>query len=92
MQYIFTMSTIRFLGTAAIVVAGVVFRKKRVSPSPAQAKLDNFEKPTEAELHDVCLSYSHDYGLLPAEKQAEMRFAASEWLHAWRKTLAWRRK
>lgn len=39
------------------------------------------------EMHDVCLSYRHDYGLMDPKDQEILRFQSIEWLRAWKKTL-----
>ena len=41
--------------------------------------------PTEAEINDACLSYRHDFGLLPELEKEGLRFDAREWLLAWAK-------
>lgn len=40
---------------------------------------------TDSMLDDVCMSYSHDYGLLAEEDQAVQKYRAEEWLKAWAK-------
>lgn len=42
-------------------------------------------KPTEAQVDSACLSFSHDFGLLPEGDRNQLRFLAREWLHAWLK-------
>jgi len=42
-------------------------------------------EPTEAQINSACLSYRHDYGLLPPDLRAQTRFKALEWLRAWQK-------
>lgn len=43
------------------------------------------EKPNEAQIASACLSYRHDYGLLPPDLQTRTRIEACEWLRAWQK-------
>lgn len=42
-------------------------------------------EPTEAQIASACLSYRHDYGLLPPDLRTRTRFEALEWLRAWQK-------
>lgn len=42
-------------------------------------------EPTDAQVRSACLSYRHDYGLLPPETRTRVQFEAREWLHAWLK-------
>lgn len=51
---------------------------------PAPNPFEQFEF-TDAMLNDVCLSYSHDYGLLGEDDQAVQKYRAEEWLRAWAK-------
>lgn len=48
------------------------------------AQAEPQEPLTEAQLNSVCLSYRHDFGLMDAEEQERMRWAAKEWLRAFR--------
>lgn len=41
--------------------------------------------PTPAQLQSACLSFRHDYGLLPPETQKATRTAARNWLEAWQR-------
>lgn len=41
--------------------------------------------PSDAQIRSACLSYRHDYGLLPADQRARLQFEAREWLIAWLK-------
>jgi hypothetical protein len=43
--------------------------------------------PTDAQVNSACLSYRHDFGLLPDEQRKTVMFQAREWLHAWQKEL-----
>ncbi len=43
------------------------------------------QKLLEAQARSACLSYRHDYGLLPAAQQEALRQEAVRWLHAWQK-------
>jgi len=40
---------------------------------------------TEEQVDSACLSYRHDFGLLPEGDRNQLRFEAREWLHAWLK-------
>ena len=42
-------------------------------------------KPTDAQINSACLSFRHDFGLLPEELRHQIRFDAVEWLNAWLK-------
>jgi len=42
--------------------------------------------PTEEDISNACLSYSHDYGVMSLKEQERVRFEAKEWLEAWQKT------
>lgn len=42
-------------------------------------------KPTEAQVNSACLSFRHDFGLLPESNRQQERFIALEWLRAWQK-------
>ncbi|MFK5951019.1 MAG: hypothetical protein QM500_19880 [Methylococcales bacterium] len=46
------------------------------------------ENFTHQQLHDACLNYSHNYGLMDKTEQDDIRFKAKEWLKAWHKALA----
>jgi len=41
--------------------------------------------PTDAQVHSACMSFRHDYGLLPEAERVKLRFEAREWLIAWLK-------
>jgi hypothetical protein len=43
--------------------------------------------PTDAQTASACLSYRHDFGLLPAEERHRIMFTAREWLRAWQKEM-----
>lgn len=45
-------------------------------------------KPTDEQVASACLSYRHDFGLLPEDERKTVMFQAREWLHAWQKELA----
>lgn len=45
------------------------------------------EEPTESELHSACLSFRHDFGLLPDMKKREIMLEAKAWHRAWWKSL-----
>ncbi len=47
------------------------------------------EAPTLAQLNSACMSYRHDFGLMEDEERERLRWAAKEWLRAWRKEVAW---
>lgn len=57
-------------------------RKPKLEPLPA-----GVEPLTLAQLNSACMWYRHDFGLMDAEEQERMRWAAKEWLRAWRKEL-----
>lgn len=42
---------------------------------------------TDAQINDACLSFRHDFGLLPPEEQLELRVIAKSWLEAWGKAI-----
>lgn len=42
-------------------------------------------KPTPAQIDSACLSYRHDFGLLPENDRATIRLEAKWWLEAWLK-------
>jgi hypothetical protein len=42
---------------------------------------------TGRDIHDACMSYRHDYGILPAEAQEQLREEAINWLLIWGKTI-----
>jgi len=42
-------------------------------------------KPTNAEINDACMSFTHDFGLLGKDGQDNLKYAAKEWLKAWAK-------
>ena len=41
--------------------------------------------PTPAQIDSACLSYRHDFGLLPDHERAALRYEALEWWIAWQK-------
>lgn len=41
----------------------------------------------EKQLHDACMFFRHDFGLLDRAGQLKVKIAAKEWLHAWRNAL-----
>jgi hypothetical protein len=61
-------------------------KSKYVTPQGPQFKENNWE-PTAAQIDSACYSFTHDFGLLDADKQAAIRFAAREWLRAWMREL-----
>ena len=44
---------------------------------------------SEAQIASVCLSYRHDFGLLPPVERKRIMFTAREWEHAFAKEHAW---
>jgi len=40
---------------------------------------------TPQQIDSACLSYRHDFGLMPEEDRNRLRFQAREWLIAWLK-------
>lgn len=40
---------------------------------------------TEAQVNSACMSYRHDFGIMPEGDRNQLRFEAREWLHAWQK-------
>jgi hypothetical protein len=44
-----------------------------------------YGKPSQKQLHDACLYYRHDYGLMGPVAQEKLRSLALSWLDAWRK-------
>ncbi|HUW43793.1 MAG TPA: hypothetical protein VMV95_02440 [Bacillota bacterium] len=46
------------------------------------------KEPNIEQIHDACLSYRHDYGLMSKKEQEKLRFEALEWLKSWRKALS----
>jgi hypothetical protein len=44
-------------------------------------------KPTDAQVASACLSYRHDFGLLPSLEQDVLMWRAREWLRAWQKEM-----
>lgn len=54
-------------------------------PKPIPVALDTIlANPSDADLHDICLTLRHDYGLLPDGERARLRIEAREWLWAMR--------
>lgn len=47
---------------------------------------DTPEHIDDATVRSVCLTYRHDFGLLPREEQASCMFRAREWLRSWLKS------
>ena len=45
------------------------------------------EHPTETQIYNACLSYRHDFVLLPGPTRDVVVRHAKEWLVAWRKAL-----
>lgn len=43
--------------------------------------------PTDNQVASACMSYRHDFGLLPARDREALMFQAREWLRAWQKEL-----
>ncbi len=41
--------------------------------------------PTQDEINSACLYMNHAFGLIDEARRKPRRFAAAEWLHAWRK-------
>ena len=39
--------------------------------------------PTLEQIKSACLSYRHDYGLLPESERIKLHFEAREWFRAW---------
>lgn len=62
-------------------------RKPRHSPLPGtdanHKDIPNNWEPTEAQINSACMSYRHDFGLLPPKEQSELRAQAKYWLQAW---------
>ena len=48
----------------------------------AEQKHEKLINLSESDLFNICLSYTHDYGLLSKEKQDELKFEAKEWARA----------
>ena len=46
------------------------------------------DDPTPEQVADACLSFRHDYGLMPKVDRARLAWEATEWLRAWQKTFA----
>lgn len=44
-------------------------------------------KPSYQDIEQACFYYRHDFSLLTSEQQAELRYEAKEWLHAWEKSI-----
>jgi len=47
--------------------------------------IESNREATTAELNDACMYYTHDFGLLEADKQYELRHMAREWFKCFRK-------
>lgn len=43
--------------------------------------------PSSMDVWNACMSYRHDFGLLPDAEQKALEFEAREWLRAWGHTL-----
>jgi len=43
--------------------------------------------PSCSDVWNACMSYRHDFGLLPDAEQKTLEFEAREWLRAWGHTL-----
>lgn len=52
-----------------------------VLPGPREP--ENDWVPTDAQTASACMSYRHDFGLLPPEERRMTMFKAREWLRAW---------
>jgi hypothetical protein len=46
---------------------------------------------TPAQLNSICLSYRHDFGLMPEDRKEEIRLQAREWLRSIRSELEHRK-
>jgi hypothetical protein len=66
--------------------------REKQRTKPAQSRLpghypgqggENDWEPTDAEVHSACLSYRHDFGLLPDRDRRAVEYAARSWLKAW---------
>jgi len=44
-------------------------------------------EPSGSDIYNACISYRHDFGLLPIEEQTRIRNEAVGWLRAWGHTL-----
>jgi hypothetical protein len=44
-------------------------------------------RPTDDQIESACLSYRHDFGLLEAAQQSQIKYAGLEWLLAWQKAM-----
>ena len=54
-----------------------------MSPSTSLLAFD----PSGMDVRNACMSYRHDFGLLPDAEKKELEFDAREWLRAWGHTL-----
>lgn len=45
------------------------------------------EKLSVAQLDDACLTYTHDFGILPVQQRDSLRFQAEQWWHAFNYTI-----
>lgn len=54
---------------------------------PTNIALKGWEKPTEEDIYNACVSFDHSYGFMDEENKKRLRFDAKEWLRAWRHTL-----
>lgn len=48
--------------------------------------IDPTYKPSPLEIYNTCLSFRHDFGLLPKEEQLKTHNEALWWYEAWQKT------
>ncbi len=59
----------------------------------AEARIDSkavvryMQKPSAKRIDSACMSYRHDFGLLSAEEQSQLRHDAKHWGYAWAKEL-----
>lgn len=43
--------------------------------------------PSQKQIHDACMAYRHDYGLMEPIESEDLRWQATLWLKSWRKAL-----
>lgn len=61
------------------------FNKEEALKTKLEILTENVFKPHPEDLHNACMYFRHDYGLMKPEEQENLRWQAKEWLYAWSK-------
>ena len=59
-----------------------------VPEATLSAAMELPEVPTDAQLHDACLSYRHDYGLMDLVSREKLQWECREWWRCVSRALA----